>query len=103
MNPDTRFPVITLDQMWEIWIRLPSIAAGYWGDPYLSFRVDLEGRSLSPGAWQYLQMGDLRFLSRERQKLFMRRMKYMLIVQGRNNTTQDVDQYVELDFVANAE
>ncbi|MEO7288479.1 MAG: condensation domain-containing protein, partial [Jatrophihabitantaceae bacterium] len=75
-------------QVGEIWLRSPSVAAGYWARPEqtaLTFGARLAG-STEP----YLRTGDLGF--RSAGALFLRgRLKDMVVVRGRNIYPEDVE------------
>ena len=73
----------------EIWVRSPSVAAGYWGrDDDADFGAVLEG---TPG---YLRTGDEGFLLRG--ELFVcGRRKDLIILRGKNHYPQDIEKCVE--------
>jgi acyl-CoA synthetase (AMP-forming)/AMP-acid ligase II len=76
----------------EVWVRGPSVCAGYWNRPELNavlFGAHIEGR---PG--RYLRTGDLGFL-REGDLFVTGRIKELMIFDGRNIYPQDVEKTLE--------
>jgi acyl-CoA synthetase (AMP-forming)/AMP-acid ligase II len=74
----------------EIWVRGPSVAAGYRGRPDLSartFHATLQGQS-EP---RHLRTGDLGFL-RDGQLHVCGRLKDLIIVNGRKYAPQDLEE-----------
>ncbi|MFI1184359.1 beta-ketoacyl synthase N-terminal-like domain-containing protein [Streptomyces sp. NPDC020799] len=65
----------------EIWLRGPSVAAGYWGRPQESEAAF--GARLANGDGPYLRTGDLGCL-RDGQVVVIGRIKDLIIVRGRN-------------------
>ncbi|MGP4000247.1 beta-ketoacyl synthase N-terminal-like domain-containing protein [Streptomyces sp. 8N706] len=65
----------------EIWLRGPSVAAGYWGRPEESQEVF--GARLADGSGPYLRTGDLGYLH-DGQLVVIGRIKDLIIVRGRN-------------------
>ncbi|SEH01853.1 nonribosomal peptide synthetase protein BlmVI [Nonomuraea solani] len=72
-------------QVGEIWVRGPSVAAGYWKRPDDDFRAFLSG-----GEGPYLRTGDLGLLW-EGRLYVTGRIKDLLIVRGRSIHPHDVE------------
>jgi len=83
VDPDQRRGVPT-GIVGEIWVRGPSVAAGYWGTPGPS-GIRAGGRE------RYLRTGDLGFI--DDGELFVTgRIKDMIVVRGRNHSPDDIEQ-----------
>ncbi|WP_416974032.1 beta-ketoacyl synthase N-terminal-like domain-containing protein [Streptomyces sp. 4F14] len=80
VSPDDR-TVLPDGEEGEIWLRGPSVAAGYWGRPEESEAVF--GARLANGDGPYLRTGDLGCL-RDGQVVVIGRIKDLIIVRGRN-------------------
>jgi acyl-CoA synthetase (AMP-forming)/AMP-acid ligase II len=81
------------DEIGEIWVRGPSVAAGYWNQPSdteRTFRAFLES-----GDGPFLRTGDLGFM-RTGELHVTGRIKDLIIVRGRKHYPQDIEQTVEL-------
>eukprot|EP00948_MAST-09A_sp_MAST-9A-sp1_P000964 g964.t1 len=90
---DKDFKVLSEDCVGEIWIRSPSVAAGYYGNEEASkdFHAVLPDNKNK----EYLRTGDEGFL--HHGELFIcGRMKDMLIVNGRNYYPQDLERSAEM-------
>src|SRR6185436_19062497 len=73
----------------EIWVRSPSVALGYWGQPALSQEV-FHARVAGEGDDEYLRTGDLGFLDGGR--LFVvGRLKDLIILRGTNHYPEDLE------------
>ena len=91
VDPETSRPVLE-DGVGEIWVRGPSVAAGYFGQAEATAR-DFEAK-LADGEGGFLRTGDLGFL--HGGQLFVTgRLKDLLIVRGRNLYPQDIEAAVE--------
>ncbi|MDB4975616.1 MAG: LgrB-like linear gramicidin synthetase subunit protein [Myxococcaceae bacterium] len=78
----------------EIWVRSPSVAAGYWNAPALSEQTFQARLSGSPESPPYLRTGDLGYLSRG--ELFVTgRIKDLLILRGQNFYPEDIESTAE--------
>jgi len=81
------------DEVGEIWVSAPGVAAGYWRRPEetaLTFHACLA----KGGAGPYLRTGDLGFL--RRGELFITgRLKDLIIIGGRNLYPHDIELTVE--------
>jgi acyl-CoA synthetase (AMP-forming)/AMP-acid ligase II len=84
--------VLTGGQVGEIWLRGPSVAAGYWNRRELTAKtfqaVTADGRA------GYLRTGDLGALL-DNELYVTGRIKEMLIQHGRNLYPQDIEQAVQ--------
>src|SRR5262245_30333608 len=82
------------DEIGEIWVSGPSVAAGYWNHPRESeetFRARLEG---DVEARTFLRTGDLGFL-KGRELFVTGRLKDLIIVRGLNHYPQDIEMTAE--------
>jgi acyl transferase domain-containing protein/acyl-CoA synthetase (AMP-forming)/AMP-acid ligase II/NADPH:quinone reductase-like Zn-dependent oxidoreductase/acyl carrier protein/short-subunit dehydrogenase len=97
VDPDTQQPLGS-DQMGEIWVSGPSIAAGYWNRPQETaevFQARLDG---APDR-NYLRTGDLGLL--HAGELFVTgRAKDLIIIRGMNCYPQDLEQTAERSHAA---
>lgn len=96
-NPDHRIAIVDPvahrelpeREVGEVWVRGPSVAAGYWGrddDTRETFGARLTDTNEGP----FLRTGDLAFL--DRGELFVTgRLKDLLIIEGRNYYPDDVE------------
>jgi acyl-CoA synthetase (AMP-forming)/AMP-acid ligase II len=83
----------------EIWIRSPSVAAGYWNraeETEYTFAAHLADTGQGP----FLRTGDLGFVL-DGQLYVTGRIKDLIIIRGRNYYPQDIEQTVEAshDFI----
>jgi len=74
----------------EIWLRSPSVAAGYWGRPDLTEQYF----GAQCGGKRWLRTGDLAYV-KEGYLYITGRLKDVIIVHGRNIYPQDVEQSLE--------
>ncbi|MEB3269174.1 MAG: fatty acyl-AMP ligase, partial [Leptolyngbya sp.] len=91
-NPDT-YVRCQPDEVGEIWVADPGVAAGYWKRPEVSretFGARLAGESGGP----YLRTGDLGFL-REGELYITGRIKDLIIIRGTNHYPQDIEWTVQ--------
>jgi acyl transferase domain-containing protein/acyl-CoA synthetase (AMP-forming)/AMP-acid ligase II/SAM-dependent methyltransferase/acyl carrier protein len=79
-------------QVGEIWVRGPSIAAGYWNRPDESVQTFSACRADRPGV-PYLRTGDLGFLH-DGELFISGRLKELIIIYGRNYYPQDIEATV---------
>ena len=89
VNPETK-KVCAKDEVGEIWVAGPSVAAGYWRNEAATQRAF---GSLS-GKGPFLRTGDLGFVYR-RELFVTGRLKDCIIVRGRNHYPQDLEESVE--------
>jgi amino acid adenylation domain-containing protein len=80
----------------EIWVRSPSVAAGYWGKSALTeqvFRARIAAGHGQTGAG-YLRTGDLGFL--DTGELFVTgRLKDLIVMRGANHYPEDIEGTIE--------
>ncbi len=77
----------------EIWVKGPSVAAGYWGQAQLSESVF--AAQLADGDGPYLRTGDLGFLDDTGELYVVGRKKDVVILRGANHHPQDIEVTVE--------
>jgi acyl-CoA synthetase (AMP-forming)/AMP-acid ligase II len=91
-NPDTGVRCQP-DEVGEIWVADPGVAAGYWKRPDVSretFGARLAGESGGP----YLRTGDLGFM-RDGELYITGRIKDLIIIRGTNHYPQDIEWTVQ--------
>jgi len=91
-DPVTRRPADP-GRVGEIWLRGPSIAAGYWGraaETAVTFGATFEGGGGPP----YLRTGDLGFLL-DGELFVTGRMKEVIILRGQNVYPQDIEDAIQ--------
>lgn len=79
----------------EIWVKGPSVCAGYWGNPVATretFRAAISGAA-GPDAQGWLRTGDLGAIDGG-QLYVTGRLKEMVLINGRNLYPQDVERAV---------
>jgi len=81
----------------EIWLRGPSVAAGYWQDEEET--VATFGGTLADGDGPFLRTGDLGFLD-DGQLFVTGRLKDLIILRGRNVYPQDVERAAQASHAA---
>ena len=90
-DPEKRIEM-QAEEVGEIWVKGPSVAAGYWNLPdetLRTFRAFLES-----GRGPFLRTGDLGFMSHG--ELYVTgRIKDLIIVRGRKHYPQDIEKTVE--------
>lgn len=92
VDPERREP-LPPGRVGEIWLRGPSIAAGYWNRPDLT-AATFEAR-LAEGGQRFLRTGDLGFVW-EDELYVTGRLKDLIIVHGCNHHPQDLEQTATL-------
>lgn len=75
----------------EIWVRSPSVAAGYWGRPELSKATF--AATLDDGSGPWLRTGDLGFIASDELHV-TGRIKDVIILRGRKLYPQDIERTV---------
>ncbi|HWS88113.1 MAG TPA: amino acid adenylation domain-containing protein, partial [Pyrinomonadaceae bacterium] len=91
VNPET-LTRCAPDEVGEVWVGGPSIAAGYWGREELTaqtFGAYLTDTSEGP----FLRTGDLGFLG-DGELFITGRLKDLIIIRGRNLYPQDIERSV---------
>jgi acyl-CoA synthetase (AMP-forming)/AMP-acid ligase II len=92
VDPVTCMPMAE-DQVGEIWVRGPSVAAGYWRKPDPT--EDTFGARLATGApARYLRTGDLG-LVRDGELFVTGRIKEIIKIRGKSYHPQDIETTVE--------
>ena len=91
VEPDT-FRPCAADAVGEVWVRGPSVAAGYWERPDDTAAV-FEA-TLASGEGPYLRTGDLGFLH-EGELFLTGRLRDLVIIRGANYYPQDLERTVE--------
>ncbi|HKP10635.1 MAG TPA: condensation domain-containing protein, partial [Blastocatellia bacterium] len=98
---DTRVAIVSPEsslkcapnEVGEIWVSGPGVAAGYWNRPDETERV-FKARLGDSGEGPFLRTGDLGFF--EGGELFITgRLKDLIIIRGRNHYPQDIERTVE--------
>ncbi|MFB8007109.1 fatty acyl-AMP ligase [Nocardia sp. NPDC056000] len=91
VDPDTRLRCAD-GTIGEIWLRGPSVAAGYWHKPVETERV-FHARIADDGGPEFLRTGDLGFVCAG--ELYVSgRIKELMIVHGRNIFPQDIERTI---------
>lgn len=97
VDPRRRLPC-TGDAVGEIWVRGPSISAGYWNRERESRRT-FGGYLADSGAGPFLRTGDLGFL-RNGELFITGRLKEIIIVRGQNHYPADIEATVASSHAA---
>ncbi len=92
VDPDTR-KARAADQVGEIWVQGPSVAAGYWRRSEET-AATFGGVVADSGEGPFLRTGDLGFLHGGELHV-TGRLKDLLILYGRNHYPQDIERAVE--------
>jgi acyl-CoA synthetase (AMP-forming)/AMP-acid ligase II len=77
----------------EVWVRGPSVTAGYWNRPDETARTFRAGRQ-DTGEGPFLRTGDLGFV-RHGELFVTGRLKDLLVIRGRNHYPQDIEATVQ--------
>lgn len=97
VDPDTRLPTPS-DQVGEIWVTGPSVAAGYWNKAQAT--RDIFGASLEDAEkGLFLRTGDLGFLMDE-ELYIVGRLKDLIIIRGKNYYPEDLETIAEASHPA---
>lgn len=86
------------DQVGEIWVSGPTVAAGYWNRP-IETEETFRARLADSDAGPFLRTGDLGFLH-EGSLYVTGRLKDVIIVDGANHYPQDIEHTVETSHPA---
>lgn len=84
------------DEVGEVWVSGPGVAAGYWNRPEeteATFNARLSKRS------RFLRTGDLGFV-RDGELFITGRLKDLIIIRGRNHYPQDIERAVQQSHAA---
>ncbi|AXB43300.1 hypothetical protein A4R43_12660 [Amycolatopsis albispora] len=96
VDPDSGTEVAA-DEVGEIWVQGPNVAAGYWRQPARTaevFHGSFTDRDGEPVKGDWLRTGDIGF--RHRELLFVvGRRKDLMIVNGRNHYPVDIEATIE--------
>jgi len=92
VDPDSRIR-LSSGQIGEIWVKGPSVAAGYWKRPEET-AVTFEAHLADTGEGPFLRTGDLGFLG-DGELFVTGRIKDLIIIRGRNHYPQDIELTVE--------
>lgn len=90
-DPEKRIEM-QAEEVGEIWVKGPSVAAGYWNQPDETLRTFQA--FLESGRGPFLRTGDLGFMSNGELHV-TGRIKDLIIVRGRKHYPQDIEQTVE--------
>jgi acyl-CoA synthetase (AMP-forming)/AMP-acid ligase II len=91
VDPDTRQPLPD-GRIGELWLRGPSVAAGYWGQDDSS--CETFAALTADGSGPFLRTGDLGFV-RGGELFVTGRRKELIIVRGRKHSPSDLESTVE--------
>jgi acyl-CoA synthetase (AMP-forming)/AMP-acid ligase II len=92
VEPHTQRP-LPANQIGEIWLKGPSIGAGYWQDPQHT-RATFRAEPAPPDGKRYLRTGDLGFEC-DGELFVAGRLKDLIIVNGRNIYPEDIEMLAE--------
>ncbi len=92
VNPDS-YQRCPLDEVGEIWVHGPGVAAGYWNRPEES-AATFHATLADDPTKSWLRTGDLGFLHDE-QLFVTGRRKDCIIIRGQNHYPQDIERTVE--------
>jgi acyl-CoA synthetase (AMP-forming)/AMP-acid ligase II/acyl carrier protein len=88
VDPERR-SVCPANEIGEIWLKGPSVAAGYWQKPDLT--QEMFQARLADGQGPFLRTGDLGF-KHQGQLYITGRLKDLIIIHGRNLYPQDLEE-----------
>jgi amino acid adenylation domain-containing protein/non-ribosomal peptide synthase protein (TIGR01720 family) len=92
VNPDS-MALCKPDEVGEVWVSSPSVAAGYWNDSEETRRT-FQAYLSDTGEGPFLRTGDLGFIADD--ELFLTgRLKDLIIIRGLNHYPQDIELSVE--------
>ncbi len=92
VHPETRFEC-RADEVGEIWVAGPSVAAGYWGRADETTAV-FGARLADSGRGPFLRTGDLGFM-RNGAVVVTGRRKDVIVIRGRNHYPHDLERTAE--------
>jgi 8-amino-7-oxononanoate synthase len=93
VHPETR-RARAPNEVGEIWVSGPSVAAGYWRRPEESEQT-FGARLADTGDGPYMRTGDFGFLNPDGELFVTGRRKDVIIIRGRNIYPQDVELAIE--------
>ncbi len=83
----------TPDEVGEVWVSGPGVAAGYWNQPEETERT-FQARLSKNGGGRFLRTGDLGFV-RDGELYIVGRQKDLIIIRGRNHYPQDIESVMQ--------
>ena len=92
VDPQTKRPC-TADAVGEIWVKGPSVAAGYWNRDAETETI-FQAHTVPDGVGPYLRTGDLGFV-RAGELFITGRLKDVIILKGVNHYPQDIEGVAE--------
>jgi acyl-CoA synthetase (AMP-forming)/AMP-acid ligase II len=92
VDPDD-LTILPPNRVGELWLRGPSVCAGYWKRPEATEQAF--GATPVGGSGRYLRTGDLAFFH-DGELVICGRLKDLIIINGRNLHPQDLELSVEL-------
>lgn len=92
VDPDSMEEVAD-DVVGEIWVRGPSVCAGYYRNPQAT--EETFGAHLATGEGPFLRTGDLGFVLDD-EVFICSRLKHLIVIRGRNLYPHDIELAVEL-------
>ncbi|HEU4873754.1 MAG TPA: AMP-binding protein, partial [Pyrinomonadaceae bacterium] len=95
VNPETLVRCAS-DEVGEIWVCGPGVAAGYWNRPEET-ESTFNARLTNGG--RFLRTGDLGFV-RDGELFITGRLKDLIIIRGRNHYPQDIERAVQISHPA---
>jgi amino acid adenylation domain-containing protein/non-ribosomal peptide synthase protein (TIGR01720 family) len=81
------------DEVGEVWVSGPGVAAGYWNQPEETERT-FQVRLSQDEKGRFLRTGDLGFI-RDGELFVTGRLKDLIIIRGRNHYPQDIERAVQ--------
>lgn len=91
VNPEAK-KVCTTNEVGEVWISSPSVAAGYWGKAELS--VETFENKIVGDERTYLKTGDLAFADQHGEIFITGRIKDLIIINGQNHYPSDFEDTI---------
>jgi amino acid adenylation domain-containing protein/non-ribosomal peptide synthase protein (TIGR01720 family) len=92
VNPDS-MALCKPDEVGEVWISSPSVAAGYWNNSEETRRT-FQAYLSDTGEGPFLRTGDLGFIA-DGELFLTGRLKDLIIIRGLNHYPQDIELSVE--------
>jgi acyl-CoA synthetase (AMP-forming)/AMP-acid ligase II len=82
------------DEVGEVWVRGPHVAAGYWRNPAETART-FGARIRGEGETAWLRTGDLGWIDAAGELYIVGRLKDVIVIRGTNVHPQDVERTVQ--------